>query len=474
MVFSSLVFIYAFLSITLILYFFAARTIQQKNVVLLIMSLIFYAWGEPKWIVLMLISTGVEYFGALLVERYREERPAIAKLSLGVSVTVALSFLFIFKYFDFFTFNFNQTFGTDIKLLGLTLPIGISFYTFQTITYIVDVYRKKAEVQRSYWNLLLYVSMFPQLIAGPIVKYVDVEKQLTSRTYNGRKAGDGVFRFLIGLTKKAIFANIAGEMATQFLDGDFSELSVLGAWIGILSYTLQIYFDFSAYSDMAIGLGKIFGFDYPENFNYPYIAKSVSEFWKRWHISLTTFFREYLYIPLGGNRRHHVLNLLIVWAFTGLWHGASWNFILWGLYYYVLIVLERLFLGNVLEKIPGFIGHIYTLLTVIIGWVFFYFDDMTRLKTFFGILVGVGDHPFANITDKTVLINHILFFVLAIIAVTPVSRLIKKYFMKFTEKGNTNKLIGDVSMVVASLFLLFVNTAAIVGSSYNPFLYFRF
>ena len=220
MVFSSLVFIYAFLSITLILYFFAARTIQQKNVVLLIMSLIFYAWGEPKWIVLMLISTGVEYFGALLVERYREERPAIAKLSLGVSVTVALSFLFIFKYFDFFTFNFNQTFGTDIKLLGLTLPIGISFYTFQTITYIVDVYRKKAEVQRSYWNLLLYVSMFPQLIAGPIVKYVDVEKQLTSRTYNGRKAGDGVFRFLIGLTKKAIFANIAGEMATQFLDGD--------------------------------------------------------------------------------------------------------------------------------------------------------------------------------------------------------------------------------------------------------------
>ncbi|MDO5448911.1 MAG: MBOAT family O-acyltransferase [Clostridia bacterium] len=438
------------------------------------MSLIFFAWGEPKWIVLMLISTGVEYFGALLVDRYRDERPGVAKAALAVSVTVALSFLFIFKYFDFFTFNFNQTFGTEIKLLGLTLPIGISFYTFQTITYIVDVYRQKAAVQRSYWNLLLYVSMFPQLIAGPIVKYVDVEKQLMSRSYNGRKAGDGMFRFLIGLSKKAIFANVAGEVATQFLDGDLSEISVIGAWMGILSYTLQIYFDFSAYSDMAIGLGKIFGFDYPENFNYPYIAKSVSEFWKRWHISLTTFFREYLYIPLGGNRRHHVMNLLIVWAFTGLWHGASWNFILWGLYYYVLIVMERLFLGNALEKAPGFVGHIYTVFTVVMGWVFFYFDDMTRLKSFFGILFGIGDNPFSNITDKSVFLNHLIFFIVAIVAVTPVSQLIKKWFIKFTDKSKTNQLIGDISIVVSSLFLLFINTAAIVGSSYNPFLYFRF
>lgn len=474
MVFSSLVFIYIFLVVTLILYFFAARSIQQKNVVLLIMSLFFYAWGEPKWIILMLISTAVEYFGAIIVEQYKEENKAIAKAALGVSVFVALLFLFIFKYFDFFSFNFSQIFGTNLRVLGLTLPIGISFYTFQTITYIVDVYRGKAEVQRSYFRLLLYVSMFPQLIAGPIVKYVDVEKQLTNRTYNGRKAGEGVYRFLIGLTKKAIFANIAGEIASQFLDGDLAELSVVGAWIGILSYTFQIYFDFSAYSDMAIGLGKIFGFDYPENFNYPYIAKSISDFWKRWHISLTTFFREYLYIPLGGNRKHHVLNLLIVWTFTGFWHGASWNFILWGLYFYVLIVLERLFLGNFLERIPAVFGHIYTLLMVVIGWVFFYFDDMSRLKSFFWIMFGINGNPFLGVTDKSVFVNHIPFFILAFIAVTPVSQLIKKYFIKLAEKSKSTGLICDASLIVSAIFLWFIDTAALVGSTYNPFLYFRF
>ncbi|MBQ0136095.1 MAG: MBOAT family protein [Oscillospiraceae bacterium] len=474
MVFSSLIFIYLFLPITFILYFFAARSIKQKNFVLLIMSLFFYAWGEPKWILLMLISTAVEYFGAIVVDTYKEKNPILAKCALGVSVSVALLFLFIFKYYDFFTFNFNGIFGTEIKLLGLTLPIGISFYTFQTITYIVDVYRGKAEVQRSYPRLLLYVSMFPQLIAGPIVKYVDVEKQLTSRTYNGRKVGAGLYRFLIGLTKKAIFANIAGELATQFLDGELADLSVVGAWIGILSYTPQIYFDFSAYSDMAIGLGKIFGFDYPENFNYPYIAKSVSDFWKRWHISLTTFFREYLYIPLGGNRKHHVLNFFIVWAFTGLWHGASWNFILWGLYFYVLLVLERLFLGNFLERIPAAFGHIYTILMVVIGWVFFYFDDMTRLKSFFWIMFGINGNSFIDITDKSVFINHILFFIVAIVAVTPVAQLIKKYFLKLAEKNKTTALVCDVSLVASALFLLLIDTAAVVGSTYNPFLYFRF
>jgi len=474
LVFSSLIFIYLFLAITLILYFFAARSIQQKNAVLLIMSLFFYAWGEPKWIILMLISTAVEYFGAIVVDAYKEENKAVAKGALGISVSVALLFLFIFKYFDFFSFNFSSIFGTNLRILGLTLPIGISFYTFQTITYIVDVYRGKADVQRSYFRLLLYVSMFPQLIAGPIVKYVDVEKQLTSRKYNGRKAGEGIYRFLIGLTKKAIFANISGEVASLYLDGDLAELSFVGAWIGILSYTLQIYFDFSAYSDMAIGLGKIFGFDYPENFNYPYIAKSVSDFWKRWHISLTTFFREYLYIPLGGNRKHHVLNLLLVWAFTGLWHGASWNFILWGLYFYVLLVLERLFIGDFLEKIPAVFGRFYTILMVVYGWVFFYFDDMDRLKSFFKVLLGWSGNEFIGISDKTVFVNHILFFILAVIAVTPVSQLIKKYFIKLAEKNKTTGLLCDISLVVSALFLFFIDTAAVVGSTYNPFLYFRF
>ena len=382
--------------------------------------------------------------------------------------------LFIFKYFDFFVFNINKIAGTSASLLGLTLPIGISFYTFQTVTYIVDVYRNRVPVQESFPKLLLYVSMFPQLIAGPIVKYIDIQEQIEDRTFNVRKAGDGTIRFLVGLTKKAVFANIAGEVATRFLDSDLATLSVVGAWLGILAYTLQIYFDFSAYSDMAIGLGKIFGFDYPENFNYPYIARSVNDFWKRWHMTLTTFFREYLYIPLGGNRNHHVLNLFLVWAFTGLWHGASWNFILWGLYYYVLIVCEKLFIGKWLDRIPRVFEHVYTLLMVVIGWVFFYFDDMQRLKDFFKILVGIGENPFVNITDGAVFKNHIIFFIVAIIAVTPISQKIKELFANFVDRSKATGLAGTAILVVYTVGLLLLNTAAIIGSSYNPFLYFRF
>lgn len=471
MVFSSLIFIYIFLPICLILYF-ATKSIQQKNAVLLVMSLLFYAWGEPKWIALMVISTLVEYVGAKLIDRHRDTW--IARAALATSVTIALGFLFIFKYFDFFVFNFNKLSGTSMDLLGLTLPIGISFYTFQTVTYIADVYRNRVPVQESFPKLLLYVSMFPQLIAGPIVKYIDVQKQIDDRTFNVKKAGEGTVRFLVGLTKKAVFANIAGEMATRFLDGDLATISVLGAWMGIIAYTLQIYFDFSAYSDMAIGLGKIFGFDYPENFNYPYIARSVTDFWKRWHMTLTTFFREYLYIPLGGNRKHHVLNLFLVWAFTGLWHGASWNFILWGLYYYVLIVCEKLFIGKYLERIPRVFEHLYTLLAVIVGWVFFYFDDMEKLKSFFKILVGIGENPFVNVTDGTVFTNHMLFFILAVIAVTPISQKIKKVFVEFIEKSKATEIAGNTLLVVYTVGLLLINTAAIIGSSYNPFLYFRF
>lgn len=472
MVFSSLAFLYIFLPVCIVLYFGAARSIQQKNVVLLIMSLLFYAWGEPKWIILMIFGTLVEYFGAKIIDKNRGT--PLAKIALAVSVFITLGILFVFKYFDFFTFNINQIFGGNINLLGLTLPIGISFYTFQTITYIVDVYRGRVEVQESYFNLLLYVSMFPQLIAGPIVKYIDINNQIEDREFDINKAADGVIRFLIGLSKKAILANIAGELAKQFLDSDLNILSVVGAWVGILSYTLQIYFDFSAYSDMAIGLGKIFGFDYPENFNYPYIATSINDFWKRWHITLTTFFREYLYIPLGGNRNHHVFNLLLVWFLTGLWHGASWNFILWGLYYYVLIVCEKLFMGKVLEKVPGFLTHIYTMFIVIIGWVFFYFDDLSRMKQFFGVLFGPGATAFINTTDGTVFVNHILFFIVAIIAVLPVSKFIKRIYLMFSAQSTKAMSLGNVGLVALTVFLLFINTAAIVGSTYNPFLYFRF
>ncbi|MBQ7228843.1 MAG: MBOAT family protein, partial [Clostridia bacterium] len=357
---------------------------------------------------------------------------------------------------------------------GTDAAIGISFYTFQTITYIVDVYRDKAPVQKNFGYLLLYVSMFPQLIAGPIVKYVDIEAQIRKRTLHGKEVGEGVLRFLVGLFKKAVLANVAGEVAATFLDGDLSNLSVLGAWLGILSYTLQIYFDFSAYSDMAIGLGRMFGFKYKENFNYPYIANSITDFWRRWHISLTTFFREYLYIPLGGNRKHQVLNLFIVWALTGFWHGAAWNFIAWGLYYFVLIMAEKLFLGKALEKIPRVFGHIYALLFVILGWGLFYFDDMTRLRQFFSVLFGFGASAGATAGDVSILLNHLLFFLFAIVACLPVSRYIKERYIAFGRSSIPNSKLADAGLVMFAAVMLFVNTAAIVGSTYNPFLYFRF
>ena len=439
MVFSSLSFLYIFLPIC-ILGAFSLPKLQWKNYFLLAMSLFFYAWGEPKWIILMIISTAVEYAGALVVDRNRGTWKA--KAAVGVSVGVALSFLFIFKYLDFFTFNFNTLFHTHAKLLGLTLPIGISFYTFQIITYIVDVYRDKAPVQKNFGYLLLYVSMFPQLIAGPIVKYVDIEAQIRRRTLHGKDVGEGVLRFLVGLFKKAVLANVAGEVATTFLDGNLSTLSVLGAWIGILSYTLQIYFDFSAYSDMAIGLGRMFGFKYKENFNYPYIANSITDFWRRWHISLTTFFREYL--------------------------------VAWGLYYFVLILAEKLFLGKALEKIPRVFGHIYTLLLVILGWGLFYFDDMSRLRQFFSVLFGFGASAGATAGDVSILLNHLLFFLFAIVACLPVSRYIKERYIAFGRSSVPNSKLADAGVVVYAAVLLFLSTAAIVGSTYNPFLYFRF
>ncbi|MEG0979055.1 MAG: MBOAT family O-acyltransferase [Oscillospiraceae bacterium] len=471
MVFSSLTFIYIFLPLCFILYY-SVKSIDLKNIVLLSMSLLFYAWGEPKWIIVLIISTFVEYCGGLLIDKYQGTWKA--KVALGVSVTIALSFLGLFKYYDFFATTTNNLFGSDITLLGLGLPIGISFYTFQTITYSVDVFRGRAKVQKSFSDLLLYVSMFPQLIAGPIVRYVDIDEQIRNRSVDVKNAAYGVTRFLIGLAKKALLANFAGQIVKDYLVGDLNKISVVGAWIGIISYTLQIYFDFSGYSDMAIGLGHMFGFKYVENFNYPYIAKSVSDFWKRWHISLTTFFREYVYIPLGGNRKNHVLNLLIVWFLTGMWHGASWNFIIWGLYYFVFIVIERLFLGNILEKIPKFFSHLYTLLVVMIGWVFFYFDDISKLNQMLSIMFGFGGVSFSHITDSTYIINRLLFFIIAIIACTPVSERVKNVIQKLSNRNLFCQIIADIIVIAFNILLLVICTAALVGTSYNPFLYFRF
>ncbi len=471
MVFSSLNFMYLFLPVCLLLYFIL-RGIKARNYLLLVMSLLFYAWGEPKWIVLMIVTTLVDYGAGLLVDKYRGQKQA--KWALAGSVVITLSFLAVFKYLGFFNQNLNSLFGAELPTQIFNLPIGISFYTFQAITYVVDVYRGKARVQRSYANLLLYVSLFPQLIAGPIVRYTDIAEQLESRETTVEGFARGITRFVTGLGKKVLLANIAGQIATSLIGGDLSKTSVLGAWLGIFAYTFQIYFDFSGYSDMAIGLGHMFGFTYVENFNYPYISKSITEFWRRWHISLSTFFRDYVYIPLGGNRRHQLRNMFVVWALTGLWHGASWNFVLWGLYYFVFLAIEKLFLGKYLEKLPAVVGHIYALFIVVVGWVFFYFDDVSRLGQMLKLMFGFSGQAGVMPTDTILLKNHLVFFMVAIVACIPVSKLVKALLIRFSRRGTVQETVAGAVGIVYDVALLFFSTAALVGASYNPFLYFRF
>ena len=471
MVFYSLNFMYLLLPICLLLYFIL-HGIKARNYLLLVMSLLFYAWGEPKWIILMIVTTLIDYGAGLLVDQYRGQK--LAKWALAGSVVITLSFLAVFKYLGFFNQNLNQIFGAELPTQIFNLPIGISFYTFQAITYVVDVYRGKAQVQRSYANLLLYVALFPQLIAGPIVRYTDIAAQLENREMTLPGFSKGITRFVTGLGKKVLLANIAGQVATSLIGGDLSKASVLGAWLGIFAYTFQIYFDFSGYSDMAIGLGHMFGFTYVENFNYPYISKSITEFWRRWHISLSTFFRDYVYIPLGGNRRHQLRNMFIVWALTGLWHGASWNFVLWGLYYFVFLAIEKLFLGKFLEKLPAVVGHAYALFIIVVGWVFFYFDDVSRLGQMLKLMFGFSGQAGVLPTDTVLLKNHLVFFLVAIIACIPVSKLVKALLIRFSRKGSVQESLAGAAGILYDVALLFFSTAALVGASYNPFLYFRF
>ena len=462
---------YLFLPICLLLYFIL-HGIKARNYLLLVMSLLFYAWGEPKWIILMIVTTLIDYGAGLLVDQYRGQK--LAKWALAGSVVITLSFLAVFKYLGFFNQNLNQIFGAELPTQIFNLPIGISFYTFQAITYVVDVYRGKAQVQRSYANLLLYVALFPQLIAGPIVRYTDIAAQLENREMTLPGFSKGITRFVTGLGKKVLLANIAGQIATSLIGGDLSKASVLGAWLGIFAYTFQIYFDFSGYSDMAIGLGHMFGFTYVENFNYPYISKSITEFWRRWHISLSTFFRDYVYIPLGGNRRHQLRNMFIVWALTGLWHGASWNFVLWGLYYFVFLAIEKLFLGKFLEKLPAVVGHAYALFIIVVGWVFFYFDDVSRLGQMLKLMFGFSGQAGVLPTDTVLLKNHLVFFLVAIIACIPVSKLVKALLIRFSRTGSVQESLAGAAGILYDVALLFFSTAALVGASYNPFLYFRF
>ena len=466
MVFSSLTFLLIFLPLLYLLYFVRSAP-RWRNGVLLVMSLLFYGWGEPLWILAMLVSTFANFFCARALTRTENEGKR--KLILAVGVVFSLSFLFYFKYAAFFANSLSALFGLGRTVAEKRLPIGISFYTFQILTYTVDVYRKKAPALQNPLRLLLYISCFPQLIAGPIVQYADVADQLPERRILPDDFTAGLQRFIKGLAKKVLLANVCGAAIEELtLAGTGAPLSLLGAWLSMFLYTLQIYFDFSAYSDMAIGLGRTLGFRYKENFRFPYASLSVSEFWRRWHISLGSFFREYVYIPLGGNRRgaaRTVLNLLIVWALTGLWHGASWNFMLWGLYFGVLLILERFVLKRVIEKTPKAIRWALTFLIAVVGWTIFYYTDFSALGQALGALFGAGVSGLSDAASLTVLRRYGLWalgsFVLSLPVVPAVSA-------KLPVKLRT--ALG----LVLTLLLFGASLLFLIGQSYNPFIYFRF
>lgn len=464
MLFASLDFIFIFLPLSLTLYF-ASGNKAWRNITLTLFSFIFYAWGEPFWIILLIFSGSVDFVNALLMERYRDRK----KLFLVGSLVVQLGLLATFKYGAFICQNINALLGTSIPLPTNTLPIGISFYTFQTLSYVIDVYRGEIKAQRSYLRFLMYVSMYHNLVAGPIVRYAHVENEINNRSISGSQMARGFLRFCFGLFKKVYFANIAGELVAQFLNVPTADLTVGGSWYGLLMFTLQIYFDFSGYSDMAIGLGWMYGFHYRENFRYPYTATSATDFWRKWHISLGSWFRDYLYIPLGGNRSNTTRNLLIVWFLTGLWHGASWNFILWGLYFGFLIWLERAFLLKVLERAPKFISHVYLLFIALLGWAIFYFTDISKLGYVFRVLFGRSGNDGWSLSLSESLKGHVWWLILAIVFCLPVFGWINTSM----EKRMTTK--AHFWTLASAAFILFlVSVTLLVGKTYNPFLYFRF
>lgn len=466
MVFSSTIFLCIFLPIVLLGYYICPK--KGRNLFLLIASLVFYAWGEPKYVLLMMLSITINYVFGLLMEKNRQNARRL-KLMLVLSVVIDLALLCFFKYTDFVISNINAAFDTGFDLLKLALPIGISFYTFQAMSYTIDVYRGDVKVQRNIIDFGMYISMFPQLIAGPIVRYADVEGQLRERSVTMQDLSEGAMRFIVGLGKKVLLANQIGALWSEIyaLGGHSSALT---AWIGAVAFTFQIYFDFSGYSDMAIGLGRMFGFKFPENFRYPYQSVSITDFWRRWHITLSTWFREYLYIPLGGNRRglaRQALNLFIVWTLTGFWHGAGWNFILWGLYYFVILLLEKLFMLKALDKAPKLLRHIYSLLLIVIGWVIFACDDITVLLPYLGSMFGangtLGGMDLYWLTTKAVLL------VICAIAST---ELPKKLMASCT--GSLGEKPAFAVKAVPALLLLGLSMVFLIGDSYNPFLYFRF
>lgn len=466
MVFSSLEFIFVFLASVLAVYYLVPP--KARNIVLLLFSLVFYGWGEPVYVFLMIATITVDYICGYIIGRDLDSKPKRAKVSLIVSIVINLALLGVFKYYDFFAGTLNSLLGRGVfPTLGLTLPIGISFYTFQALSYVIDVYRRDARVQKNIAAFGTYVTLFPQLIAGPIVRYADVDDQLRERTHSLTLFASGCRTFICGLAKKILLANAAGAMWNSLSAA--AEPDALGAWLAIVFYTFQIYFDFSGYSDMAIGLGKMFGFSFRENFYYPYVSESITEFWRRWHISLSTWFREYVYIPLGGNRRgvgRTYFNLFCVWLLTGLWHGASWNFVLWGLYYFALLVIEKTFLLRLLERAPKFLRHIYSMAAVIFGWLLFVIEDVSSIGAYLSRMFG-GTGVFATQITVYELVRNLVFLAILILASTPAP---KKLWYKLYSKGTPWRIVQSVVCAIAFVLC----TAYLVDSSYNPFLYFRF
>ena len=472
MVFSSLNFIYIFLPLALVLYY-ASPSVKIKNIVLTVLSLVFYSWGEPVWVILLIISSVTDYYVARLIEKYRGTK--YAKYALIFSLVTNIGLLVVFKYSGLIISSINAITPLNLPVPEIALPIGISFYTFQTLSYSIDVYKNKAKVNNSFLDFLLFVSIFSQLVAGPILRYTDVAEQLTGRKHSFEKFKQGITRFVIGMSKKIIIANHAGELVEQFLNFNKSSPSTLSVWYGMIMFTIQIYFDFSGYSDMAIGLGKMFGFEYKENFNYPYSSATVTDFWRRWHMSLSSFFRDYVYIPLGGNRHLQIRNILIVWLLTGIWHGASWNFALWGVFYGIILIIEKTWLINLFKKIPKIspvISRIYTLFIVVIGWCLFYFTNFGELLTALKYMFVPSFNAQDFILSQSIR-NNIIFILIAAIASTPLLKNAFGYIEnKYKEKiPDVINLIANVSF--NSVFI-YVCTALLTSQAYNPFLYFRF
>ena len=491
MIFSDLFFLFAFLPTFFICYIIASAADAKllagasplndsptevprnvsKNIVLVLFSLIFYAWGEPVYVFLMIASSLINYFAGLLVAS-REGNSR--KWSLAFGIALNLLILGVFKYLGFLA-SIIADFGFVVDVPKIALPIGISFYTFQSISYIVDVYRNDSPVQRRYVDLLLYISMFPQLVAGPIVRYGTIAEEISMRRVSVNDISDGIYRFLIGLAKKVVLANQLSEVSDQMLAGSLNDLTTTGAWVGIAAFMFQIYYDFSGYSDMAIGLGRMLGFHFNENFNHPYCCDTITDFWRRWHISLGSFFRDYVYIPMGGNRRHQAINILVVWFLTGMWHGASWNFIVWGVYFGIIVMTEKYTILKIKRYIPNFALHIYSLALVLIGWGIFYFDDFGRMLLFFDKFFG-GAKTFDNFLTRSALLDHFWIWIAAIVFCMPIRRMLGSLVRNTL--GERVPMLYDTShliwRVAVSVTLLVVCAALLVGATNNAFIYTRF